>query len=220
MNDAPIAVIGMGCRFPAAPDLRSFWENILADRCAIAPMTEARFARARYYDPAIGAYAKTYCALGGLIEDHPLAVRSLVLPPKTIASMDIAHLWALEVAEATFADAGIDRTAIEGTNTGVIVGHARGSMLTANMAFATAAEGMVDALDGTVRRETYQRAASRVHARYPQRTEDGGLGSMASGLSALISHAFRLTGRHMVVDAACASSFAALDLAVRATART
>jgi len=58
-----------------------------------------------------------------------------------------------------------------------------------------------------------------IHGRYPKRTEDGGTGTIASALAGRIASAFGLTGRHMVVDAACASSFAAMEVACRAIRR-
>ena len=33
-----VAIVGMGCRFPGAPDLVAFWENILAGKSAIGPL--------------------------------------------------------------------------------------------------------------------------------------------------------------------------------------
>lgn len=42
---------------------------------------------------------------------------------------------------------------------------------------------------------------------------------MASGLTGLVSNVLGLRGRHMVVDAACASSLAALEIGVRALRR-
>ena len=36
-----IAIIGMGCRFPGAPDLFAYWENILAGRVGAPPSRPA-----------------------------------------------------------------------------------------------------------------------------------------------------------------------------------
>ena len=220
--DVPLAVIGVACRFPGAPDKQTFWNNIVADVYSIRPMPPERFHRERYFDPEVGAYGKSYCDLGGLLDEHPFDGTTFRIPPKVVESTDIAQLWALEVARDTLADAGFDQDGLKGRNCGVVIGHARGSMLTADMAFSTAVEGMVRTLDGhpdLVSAATCKSAVDAIHGAYPRRTEDGGTGTIASALAGRISSTFELTGRHMVVDAACASSFAALDVAARAVRR-
>lgn len=221
----PIAVVGMACRFPGANDTAQYWQNILRDIYSIAPMPATRFNAERYFDPEIGCYGKSYCQLGGLVSEHDFDARAFRMTPKAVASTDIAHLWALEVARATLLDAGYDPFALQGKNVGVVVGHARGSMMTADMAFGTAAEGLVRSLSDseTLKGLGLSQLADlkddvvrRIHARYPMRTEDGAVGSMTSALAGLVSHSFGLNGRHMVVDAACASSFAALEIGARA----
>jgi acyl transferase domain-containing protein/NAD(P)-dependent dehydrogenase (short-subunit alcohol dehydrogenase family) len=216
----PIAVVGLACRFPGAKNAEEFWDNILRDVDAVQKLPLSRFHRARYYDPKIGSYGKSYSDRGGLIDDHPFEAAEFGLSPKVVESTDIAHLWSLEVARDAFLDAGLDRSALAGKNASVVLGHARGSMLTADMAYATAVEGLLDSIDDTfLSPASKQQVIERVHASYPRRTEDGGIGTMTSGLAGLISHTFKLTGRHMVVDAACASSFAALDITMRALQR-
>ncbi len=215
----------MACRFPGAVDERAYWDNVLKDVYAIAPMPAERFNRPRYYDPEIGAYGKSYCDLGGLVDEHSFDARAFRMPPKVVENTDVAHLWALECARATLEDAGYDPFQLEGANVGVIVGHARGSERSSNIAFSTAIEEMVQALDdapslaalGLDRLADLKREiVERVHASYPRRTEDGAVGAMTSALAGLVANSFGFTGRHMVVDAACASSFAALDIGVRA----
>ena len=46
---APIAIIGMACMFAQAPDLRTFWNNILAGVDAIGEPVESWDAK-RYLD--------------------------------------------------------------------------------------------------------------------------------------------------------------------------
>src|SRR5262245_31631042 len=162
---SPIAVIGMGCRFPGAASPAELWLNVTNDRCSITPLPESRFNARRYYDPELGAYAKSYSAIGGIIEDHRFTAQAH-LTPRALESTDVAHLWALEVAEQTFEDAGLDPGALAHSNTAVIVGHARGSMLSANMAFATAAEGLILPLS-RLPLEVRRRTVDAIHERYP-----------------------------------------------------
>lgn len=220
---AAIAIIGLAGRFPGSPDVDAFWDGILEDRCAIAPMPRARF-DPRYFDPEPGAYAKSYSRIGGMVEAPPFDPRPYKIPPRTASETDIAHLWALDVARATLEDAGWDPFG-PSRNVGVLIGHARGSMRTADLAFATGIEGLLAALDAPLEgalsgldelKTARDVVIHRVRERYGHRTEDGSVGAMTSGLAGLIANAFGFTGRHAVVDAACASTLAAVQMGVNA----
>ena len=70
-HSTPLAIVGVAGRFPGAPDRNVFWKNILRDHYAIQKMPPDRFHRERYFNPEIGAYGKSYCELGGLIDEVP-----------------------------------------------------------------------------------------------------------------------------------------------------
>ncbi len=221
---APIAIIGIGCRFPGADNLEEFKSLLLEGRCAISELAKNRFNQRLYYDPEVGAYGKAYTKLGGSIRERAFDWRTFRMPPKVVESTDIIHLWGLEVAKETFEHAGLEPFGLQGANIGVLLGHARGSMLTTDMAVSTAIEGLmlafdkVDALQSLPearRREIRQAVVDLMHKRLPHRTEDGGPGTITSAMAGIITSVFGLTGRHVVVDAACASSFAAMDVAIR-----
>ncbi|MBI2378206.1 MAG: acyltransferase domain-containing protein [Deltaproteobacteria bacterium] len=225
MAESPIAVVGLACRFPGASDADRFFSNVLADVYSIAPLPPDRFHSERYYDPELGAYGKSYSRLGGLVEPRPFDATFFRMPPKVVEATDVAQLWALDVAKEVIIDAGFEPDALTGRDVGVIVGHARGSMLGPNLSFSVGVEGMVRGIRGAPslagKSEKDLLALERqvveaIHAKYPVRDEDGGVGTIASALAGRISSAFGLTGRHMVVDAACASSFAALEVGVNA----
>lgn len=222
---APIAIIGMGCRFPGAPSLEEYRRLLLEGRCAVEELPPQRFNQARYYDPAPGAYGKSYSRLGGWIAENGFDPKAFRMPPQVVEASDPLHLWALEVASSTLEHAGLDPFGLSGSNTAVVLGHSRGSMLTSDIGFSTAIEQLLAEVDrlpsletlSPARRESIRRAAvDLIHKRYPVRGEDGGPATNTSLLAGLISAAFGFTGRHLVVDAACASSFAALEIAARA----
>ncbi|MEE2904004.1 MAG: C45 family autoproteolytic acyltransferase/hydrolase [Myxococcota bacterium] len=220
-HSTPLAIVGVAGRFPGAPDRNVFWKNILRDHYAIKKMPSDRFHRERYFDPEIGAYGKSYCELGGLIDEVPFDTKYFRIPPKVLASTDIAQLWALQVALETIIDAGRTPEDLKGHHCGVFIGHARGSMLTSDMAFSTAVEGIIEQAKrlencpSSIHRHEAT-VVDQIHGHYPKRTEDGGTGTIASALAGRITSTFEWTGPHMVIDAACASSFAALDMAARA----
>ena len=52
MSNAPIAIIGMACIFPQAPDLAGFWRNILAGTDAVGEPQDEWEAQ-RYLDSLV-----------------------------------------------------------------------------------------------------------------------------------------------------------------------
>lgn len=214
VRPSPLAIVGMGCRLPDAPSPETYWRNILEGRSAIRPVPESRLDRRLYFDREVGAYGKSYSELGGSIEDLPFDPARLGLGRDDLENHDIAQLWALDVADRTFADAGYDPDRTRGLACGVFVGHARGSMLSSDLVLGTAVDGLVHELPNLSEAER-ERVIARARARYPAR-KDGGLGTLPASMAGRIARHFGLTGRHMIVDAACASSFAALELAAHA----
>ncbi len=225
MTQVPLAVVGMACRLPGASDTAALWQNVLRDVCAIRPLPGDRFHRARYYDPEIGAYGKSYSAIGGLVADDRFDPTGLGLEGEDLSAIDRAHVWALDVARSTVRDSGLDPGSLARRNTGVIIGHARGSMLSSDLAFGCAVEGLVEAatavpelghISPQERLRIGREAVARLRQRHPTRGAADLASTMAASLASRIAHAFDLSGRAYVVDAACASSFAALDVAARA----
>src|ERR1039458_10546857 len=83
MNDNgsnDIAIIGMACVLPGAPDVRRYWENILHKVNAISdapPEWEAEL----FYEQDTKADDRTYCKRGGFLgkrsEEHTAELQSL-----------------------------------------------------------------------------------------------------------------------------------------------
>lgn len=213
----PLAIVGMGCRLPDAPDVQSYWRNVVGGHSAIRPVPASRLDRRHYFSPEVGAYGKSYSELGGSIEDLPFDPSRLGIGASELETNDIAQLWALDVARETFEDAGLDAERTRDLACGVFIGHARGSMLSSDLVLGTAVDGLVHQLPGL---NPEERAAviQAARRRYPERRDDG-LGTLPASMAGRIARHFGLTGRHMIVDAACASSFAALELASNALSR-
>ncbi len=62
-----IAVTGMSGRFPGAPELRRFWENLRAGESAIREVPRERWDVSAYYDPEPGKPGKSPCKWGGFL---------------------------------------------------------------------------------------------------------------------------------------------------------
>jgi amino acid adenylation domain-containing protein len=64
-----VAVIGAAGRFPQAPDLTQFWQNLVAGRDCIGEIPPERWDHQAYFDPDRSKLGKTSCKWGGFLSD-------------------------------------------------------------------------------------------------------------------------------------------------------
>ncbi len=118
-----IAVIGMSGRFPQAPDLATFWNNIRSKRDCITEVPRDRWDIAAHYDPDPQAPGKTYCkwmgAIGGVDRFDPAFFN---ITPREAELMDPQQRLFLQHAWHAIEDAAIDPTSLAGSACGVFVG--------------------------------------------------------------------------------------------------
>jgi 3-oxoacyl-(acyl-carrier-protein) synthase/SAM-dependent methyltransferase/acyl carrier protein len=111
-DDRAIAVVGMACRFPGAPDLDAFWELLRDGRDAIAAVPPERWDA-----------ASTGAPHAGLIEDIDQFDEAFFrIAPREAAGIDPQQRLLLEVAWEALESAGIPRDVFGGSKTGVFVG--------------------------------------------------------------------------------------------------
>ena len=60
LKSEPIAIIGLGCRFPGAENPSAFWNLLRSGNSAISPVPEDRWDVDAYYDPEPGKPGKMY----------------------------------------------------------------------------------------------------------------------------------------------------------------
>ena len=111
----PIAIIGIGCRFPSGgDDPTRFWQALLAGTDAIQALPAARLAL-----PGHGGHALQAAFLADVAGfDAPF----FGIAPREAPFIDPQHRLLLEVAWEAFCDAGIDPSGLGGSGTGVFVG--------------------------------------------------------------------------------------------------
>jgi acyl transferase domain-containing protein/acyl carrier protein len=109
----PIAIVGLGCRFPGAPDVESFWELLNAGRDAIGEPSAAR--RAKTHSGAAGFRPGGY-----LPEVEGFDPEFFNISPREAESLDPQQRLLLEVAHEALEHAGC--APAPGDFTGVFVG--------------------------------------------------------------------------------------------------
>jgi len=117
-----VAVIGMACHFPEAPDKDAFWKNLVAGRNSIMEVPAQRWDVSRYYSPARGKH-KSISKWGGFIDGIELFDPEYFGLKADIAShIDPLVRQFLETAVQTFTDAGYGKPDLAGQRVGVFVG--------------------------------------------------------------------------------------------------
>ncbi|QDG75024.1 SDR family NAD(P)-dependent oxidoreductase [Labrenzia sp. PHM005] len=122
-----IAIVGMAGRFPEAPNVSSFWQNVLAGRDCVYEIPATRWSIDAYYDPDRQAPGKTVCRRMGAIEDID-AFDSLFfgISPAEAELMDPQQRLFLETAWEAIEDAGHAPSTLAGTRCGLFVGTENG----------------------------------------------------------------------------------------------
>jgi acyl transferase domain-containing protein len=214
---SPLAIVGMACRLPGADDLAEFWDLLVRGGYAVERMPDRKLDRPLYFDPEKGKRGKTYSQIGGFVRERELDWSLLNIKREEASQWDQCHLNLCEVAARACVNAGYDPRNLALRNTSVFVGHSGGTTLGGDLAFRTLLPEYLrlleqipewHALGSTGVREQLQAllADDRPQRHQGRPYVDAGF---ASGL---ISKNFGLTGSHMSIDAACASSLVALAL--------
>ncbi|MCW4354242.1 SDR family oxidoreductase [Hoyosella sp. YIM 151337] len=197
-----IAIVGMAAMFPQAPTLSAFWSNILAGVDAVTEVPADRWDPELYYSPGSEA-GKTPSKWGGFLPPIPFDPLRFGIPPASLASIEPTQLLALEIADRALRDAGYDDRPFDRQRTAVIFGAESGS----DLSNAGVLRNVLPSYLGELPTE--------LDAQLPKLTEDSFPGVLANVISGRIANRLNLGGANYTVDAACASSLAALDAACK-----
>jgi 8-amino-7-oxononanoate synthase len=123
MNLEPIAIIGIGCRFPQANDPTAFWNLLRQGDDAITEVPPDRWDVDRFYDPDPTQPDKTHTRWGGFLDQiDQFDPQFFGIAPREASTIDPQQRLMLEVAWEALEDAGQVPAELAGSQTGVYVG--------------------------------------------------------------------------------------------------
>ncbi|HEX8967761.1 MAG TPA: polyketide synthase, partial [Chloroflexota bacterium] len=183
-RNEPIAIVGMGCRFPGgADDPDAFWRVLANGVDAVREVPPERWDVDAFYDPDPAAPGKMYTRAGGFIRQADRFDHSFFgIAPREAAAMDPQQRLLLEVTWEALEDAGQPPHGLIGSRTGVFVG-----ISTTDYAQLGARDGDATAIDAY-----------------------SGTGTAFSVAAGRISYVLGFRGPCLAVDTACSSSLVAL----------
>ncbi|MCF2150415.1 Polyketide synthase [Desmonostoc muscorum LEGE 12446] len=182
----PIAIVGMGCRFPGdANNPEAFWQLLCDGVDAVTEVPANRWDINALYDPNPDTPGKMYTRYGGFLRQlEEFDAQFFGISPKEAVSLDPQQRLLLEVTWEALENASIKPAQLLGTQTGVFIGITGNDYL---QRLLTRSATEIDAYQGT-----------------------GNTHSVAAGR---LSYILGLTGPSLAVDTACSSSLVAVHLA-------
>ncbi len=180
----PIAVVGLGCRFPGAASPEAFWRLLADGTDAIRQVPADRWDTKDFFDAKATAAGKMNSRHGGFLDRVDRFEPAFFgISAQEAERLDPQQRLLLELSWEALEDAGIAQESLTGTETGVFVG---------------------------ISTNDY----ARLQMGHPEKVDAwAGTGNALSIAANRISYQFGLNGPSMAVDTACSSSLVALHLA-------
>ena len=186
MNE-PIAIIGIGCRFPGgANSPQAFWEMLCAGTDAIREIPAERWNIAAHYDPVPGREGKSISRWGGFVDNiDGFDPGFFGISDREADAIDPQQRLLLETSWEAFEDSGETLETLRGSSTGVFVGISTSDF--AGLQHEGGGRSVADVYSAT--------------------------GSAFSIAANRISYCFDLRGPSLAVDTACSSALTACHIA-------
>jgi acyl transferase domain-containing protein len=213
--DHRIAIVGVSAIMPGAADVDVFWRNVIEGRDLMTDVPADRWLIEDVYDPDPNAPDKTYARRGAFLPEVEFDPMALGVPPRNLPATDSAQLLALVAAERLLtglADTGLG--GVDGERVGVFLGCASLQLLGEMVARTGRPLWRRALLDCGLSEADADAVCDRItdySTPWQEATFPGLLSNVVAGR---IANRFDLHGANFTVDAACASSLAALSVAV------
>ena len=201
-----IAIVGMASMFAGSTNVDDFWAGVVDGANAITEVPKARWDPDLYFDPdavGLGAGRRTPSKWGGFLPAAGFDALAYGIPPASLAAIEPVQLLSLEVASQALADAGYAIREFDRSRASVVFGAESGN----DLGGAYGLRAMLPQLIGDLPPE--------LDDHLPTLTEDSFPGVLTNVIAGRIANRLDLGGMNLTVDAASASSLAALDAACK-----
>lgn len=201
-----IAIVGMSAFLPGAENIDQYWRNLLDLKDVMVEVPKDYWDWRLYYqDFKPGDQRnldKTVSKWGGFIDEVEFNPIKYGIPPRSLKRISPAQLLALESVGRAVTDAGYSFDQMDRENTSVIFGTDGSSSLKGQYMFRTLLP-------------MFHYLSDSILERLPEWGDEAFPGILANVTPGRVANRFDFGGTNFVVDAACASSLKAIDLAVQ-----
>jgi acyl transferase domain-containing protein len=217
-----VAIVGLACRFPGAPDADAFWRNSLDARDCTGDVPPDRWDPSVFFDPDAPANDRLYCRRGGFL-DAPIAFdpgRHGVMP-LAVAGGEPEQFLVLDAARVALEDAGYPSGVPDSSRVEVVIGRGnyfnRGNLTRLQHGRIVAQTlAILRALHPGWSDDDLNAVREDLKASLPPFEAGTVAGQLTNATAGRIADRLNLSGASYVVDAASASALVALDLGARA----
>ncbi len=216
LQQSPVAIIGQSAIFAQAANLSEYWDNIIHKADCITEIPPSRWEIEDYYDPDPEKPDKTYCKRGGFVPEIDFDPLEFGLPPTLLDVTDTSQLLGLIAARDAMEDAGYGlEKDFDRLRTGVILGVAGGQKLITDLSARLQYPVWKRVLESSgINSQDAEIIIEKIKLAYAPWNENSFPGLLGNVIAGRIANRLDLGGLNSVVDAACASSLAAVRMAV------
>lgn len=216
-SGSPIAIVGLACIYPGAGNAAAFWKNVVDGADLVTEVPAHHWLLEDYYDPDPRRGGKTYARRGAFVSKMRFDPLEFGIPPSTLPSIDPVQILSLLAAKAVLEDCrSVTSAKVDRQNVGVILG-------------GTASTGTIFELMGRVHHPNWRHALresgvpeekieeilARGAKTFIDLDENSFSGALSNITTGRIANRLNLGGTNCVIDAACASSLAAVSMAMQ-----
>ena len=216
-----IAIIGMACTYPKAPDIHTFWRNIVNKVDAVTDAPKERWDVGRFYDPENADQSKLYSKRGGYIDSpYPFDPAKFRVMPVAVEGGEPDQFMVLKVACDAMSDAGYLKDLGEEANVEFILG--RGAYIGAGCMSLIQRTLIIDQTLQIIERvapdlshEDRENLKEELRSSLPSFGHETAPSIMPNISASRVANRLGFMGATYTIDAACASSLLAVDIAAR-----
>lgn len=208
---SPIAIVGVGCRFPEAKDANAFWSLLESGQVTFREIPKERWNHQTFYSSNQRDIDKAWVASGSFIEEfQEFAALHYGIAPRRLEVMDPQQRLLIESTRWAIQDAGYERRGFDRKRTGVFFGVSVSE-------FKNIAQSRVHAMQlaggdfgAPAGSEALRRAVLEMAGRVTPMRAFHLSGSLTALAAASVAQTFDLGGPAYIIDSACASASVAV----------
>ncbi|MGG6312514.1 beta-ketoacyl synthase N-terminal-like domain-containing protein [Paenibacillus macerans] len=221
----PVAIVGYGCIFPPdGYDVERFWTNVMTGKPGIRTTPAERWKWETYYDEDRTAEDKTYCRLGGTIEQYAFPRNQHRFSPQELDKLSRTQLMLLDSILQAMAMTRVQGERYPNNATGLFVGNMLGDEAFSDYSINLRAKEFAHYLEhhpayaqlsGNAKELIRGHFRRKVDESFTSLNENNTESIMYSALGKSVRNLLGIQGPSIIVDSACSAGVLVIDEAIK-----